>query len=508
MKRLALQVLLLSAAFAVMTVALGWVAVPAVALLWGLVARREERPGLVALLGAGLGWGWLLGWNAAVGEVGELVRVAGGVMALPGLGFVVLTLAFPMVIAWGAAVVGGAVKPKEKRGFAQSVLVVAVGLIAAGCASSGSVRSAPAGPPIVQPGDGYLMYYADATGVRIRSTGSVIDSVLIAGATDIEAKPSPDRSAVAVSYRQGNSTSLVLIDAVSGAVSTVHSAPGRGSYTFVWARGSDALGAAYRPTVGSGSSAVLIADRGGRVRNVGCTASNRFIAWRSGGGGQIVVGDGTNIYAVDAGDCQTLATLPMSGKSHITYSPDGDRIFFKRANSLFIAEYNGANTQQIAAPRSRAENMRWSPDSRKIAFEIRSPRYSNVTHVAVYDYATGQVTFNSEERPLGVPQDNNPCWSPDGTRISIDRTYSRRGEAGDYVQKQKVIMRVPGNDEDVVVEELIRGAVPGERDSCSWVDNRHIALVLADGPRIINVNTKVAYRMPSAARLLYVRVEN
>ena len=116
MKRLALQMLLLSAAFAVMTVALGWVAVPAVALLWGFVARREELPGLVALLGAGLGWGWLLGWNAVVGEVGELVRVAGGVLALPALGFVVLTLAFPMVIAWGAAVVGGAVKPKEKGG--------------------------------------------------------------------------------------------------------------------------------------------------------------------------------------------------------------------------------------------------------------------------------------------------------------------------------------------------------------------------------------------------------
>ncbi len=397
------------------------------------------------------------------------------------------------------------------RGFGQSVMVVAVGLIAAGCASSGvggPVSSAPAGPPIAQPGDGYLMYYADATGVRIRSTGSVIDSVLIAGATDIEAKPSPDRSAVAVAYRQGDSTSLVLIDAASGAVSTVHSAPGRGSYTFVWARGSDALGAAYRPTGGSGRGAVLIADRAGRVRNVGCTASNRFIAWRSGGGEQIVVGDGVNIYTVDARDCRTLATFPMSGKSHITYSPDGDRIIFKRANSLFIAEYNGANTKQIATPRSRAENMRWSPDSRKIAFEIQSPRYSNVTHVAVYDYATGQAAFNSEARPLGVPKDNNPCWSPDGTRISIDRTYSRSGEVGDYLQKQKVIMLVPGNDEDVVVDELIRGTVPDERTPCSWIDNLHIALVLADGPSILNVNTKVAYKMPSAARLLYARVEN
>ena len=62
MKRPALQVLLLSVAFAVTTVAMGWIAVPAVALLWGLVARRDELPAAVALLGAGLGWTWLLRW--------------------------------------------------------------------------------------------------------------------------------------------------------------------------------------------------------------------------------------------------------------------------------------------------------------------------------------------------------------------------------------------------------------------------------------------------------------
>ena len=67
---------------------------------------------------------------------------------------------------------------------------------------------------------------------------------------------------------------------------------------------------------------------------------------------------------------------------------------------------------------------------------------------------------------------------------------------------------MPGNDEDVVVDELIRGTVPDERTPCSWIDDLHIALVLADGPSILNVNTKVAYRMPSAARLLYARVEN
>jgi hypothetical protein len=114
MKRPALQVLLLSVAFAATTAAVGWVAVPALALLWGLIARKDELPGVVALLAAGLGWAWLLVWNAAVGEMGELMWVTGGVMGLPGFAVVVLTLVFPMVTAWGAAVVGSAARPKRK----------------------------------------------------------------------------------------------------------------------------------------------------------------------------------------------------------------------------------------------------------------------------------------------------------------------------------------------------------------------------------------------------------
>ena len=43
------------------------------------------------------------------------MAVAGGVMGLPGSGFAALTLAFPMVMAWGGAVVGGAVKARTSR---------------------------------------------------------------------------------------------------------------------------------------------------------------------------------------------------------------------------------------------------------------------------------------------------------------------------------------------------------------------------------------------------------
>ena len=110
MRRRLLQILILSVAFSVTTLALGWLAVPALGLLWGVVARHEERPALVAMLAAGLGWGWLLGWDAIVGETAELTRRVAGVMGVPGGAFVLLTLAFPTVTAWGAAVVGGVVR--------------------------------------------------------------------------------------------------------------------------------------------------------------------------------------------------------------------------------------------------------------------------------------------------------------------------------------------------------------------------------------------------------------
>ena len=113
MKRALLQALLLSGGFAVATAMLGWLAVPGVAFIWGMVRRHDRRPALVAMVAVGLGWTWLIGWNSAVGGgeggVSELISRAAAVFALPAAGFVTLTLAFAMLLAWGAAVVGGVV---------------------------------------------------------------------------------------------------------------------------------------------------------------------------------------------------------------------------------------------------------------------------------------------------------------------------------------------------------------------------------------------------------------
>ncbi len=105
-----------------------------------------------------------------------------------------------------------------------------------------------------------------------------------------------------------------------------------------------------------------------------------------------------------------------------------------------------------------------------------------------------------------MPRDNNPCWSPRGDRLAHDREYQRRGVDGEpYVQKQKIITPASNEVEDVLLEELVRGQGP-DSESCGWIDDQHLSLVSANGLRIFNLETKVAYEMPDNTVLLYARV--
>ncbi len=299
-------------------------------------------------------------------------------------------------------------------------------------------------------------------------------------------------------------TNIVVVDGVTGRVSRVHDGPGDGEYTFAWSAAGDVLGIGYRATE---TGRIFVSDGNGNLRDVGCSASNRFVTWR--GNGEAVVSDDRNIYTISTNDCSTLATLPMQGKSEITYSPNGSRVAFRRAGSLFVAEYDGANAQQIAAPRSSAAHLRWSPDSRRLSFDVQSQQYAGVTHIAIYDLATGQATFDAEERALGMPTDARACWSPSGTAIAHERAYQRTDGGGQaYIQRQKVVRAVPGSDENVVLEELVRGTPAEDRWLCRWIDDRHLALRSSDGPRIYNIETRIAYDLPRDGRLLYARVAN
>src|SRR5581483_6977066 len=103
--RSALRVMTLALAVALATAWLGWWSVPAVAALGTVLSGLRPAAIRRAALGGALGWALLLGWTALHGPVGEVARRLAGVFALPVWALVVLTLAFPALLAGCAAAV-------------------------------------------------------------------------------------------------------------------------------------------------------------------------------------------------------------------------------------------------------------------------------------------------------------------------------------------------------------------------------------------------------------------
>lgn len=99
---------IVAAAMAALTWLVGWWTVVPVALVAGYL-RRDQRgsAGRVALAAAEA-WGALLLLDVITGPLGTLSRVLGGVMGVPALALVAITLSFPALMAWSAATLGGA----------------------------------------------------------------------------------------------------------------------------------------------------------------------------------------------------------------------------------------------------------------------------------------------------------------------------------------------------------------------------------------------------------------
>lgn len=92
--------------FALGTLAVGWWAVPLVALAAGVALYARRRIAVVAALAAALGWLLLLLWTAARGPLLAFAGSLAGAMGVPGFVPLLLTLLFPMVLAWSAAAAG------------------------------------------------------------------------------------------------------------------------------------------------------------------------------------------------------------------------------------------------------------------------------------------------------------------------------------------------------------------------------------------------------------------
>ncbi len=92
------------------TLAVGWWAVPVVSLVGAIFAPRRSLPLLSVPLGAALGWSALLARSARADGFETLTAALAQILPVRLRGMVALTIAFPLILALGAALVGGAIR--------------------------------------------------------------------------------------------------------------------------------------------------------------------------------------------------------------------------------------------------------------------------------------------------------------------------------------------------------------------------------------------------------------
>lgn len=101
------RAVLVAIASAIVTVWLGWMAVPVVGIVYGLADRRARARGSIAALGAVIGWLAILAEEAARGaDVGAVASQLGAIMQMPAAGFAIVTLLFAAALCGTGAVIG------------------------------------------------------------------------------------------------------------------------------------------------------------------------------------------------------------------------------------------------------------------------------------------------------------------------------------------------------------------------------------------------------------------
>jgi Tol biopolymer transport system component len=133
------------------------------------------------------------------------------------------------------------------------------------------------------------------------------------------------------------------------------------------------------------------------------------------------------VYVMDA-DGSNLKPFPtgLAQAWEPAWSPDGRHLLFSQppANprdlataktTIYVAEVSGANRRLVATVPGVLQIPRWSPDGRKVAYQVyKGPDWKDA-HILLIDVASGEVkTLTRHDRPY---LDETPSWLPDGSLL-------------------------------------------------------------------------------------------
>lgn len=92
------------------TLAVGWWAVPVVALVGASFAPRGSKPLLSVPLGCAVGWGALLLRSARADSFADLTALIGQLFPVPPAGLAAASIGLALVLALGAALIGAGLR--------------------------------------------------------------------------------------------------------------------------------------------------------------------------------------------------------------------------------------------------------------------------------------------------------------------------------------------------------------------------------------------------------------